>query len=806
MLGPFGIKTIKADDLLRHPSGQPTAAAFVNLLANRSATGLIADLTPDVLAYLEAHEPTFYADLQPTTLGLLSKATLGKLPPEVAARATSGTVFTPTNTVTRVNGEASFILSITKDDSANTVEVADAVQALFAQLQKSNPQLSISVPFEQAGFIKDSINGVAREGVLGAVMAVLVILLFLNFSFRSTFVTAVSIPTSVAIAFVLMYELPRRVHPLLATLPDGAITTFLLRLFPANITLNIMTLSGLTVAIGRVVDDSIVVLENIYRQVQTGVQPKDAVLRGVRDVSLAIFAATVTTVVVFLPIGLSGGIIGEVFLPFGLAVTYALAASFVVAITIVPVLAYWFVKQPKSLVEEGKEGRLQAVYHRIIVWALDHRWVVLGLAGLSLVIGLVLFATRPTTFLPAFGQPQITASVSMPAGTPLAQTDVYVQQFETYLHTLVGSGDKGIDRYQTNVGSSGGFSSFLGAGVTANAAQVTIVPTSQNTDTLAALTLQIRGKAETIFGKDNVKVSKGTLTDSGFGGFAVVINGPEAELKQINDAVIKTLDGVPGLVNVTSTLSQVAGAGTTYLRVAGQSAAQFSAELETQDTLGVTAKAIAAVQAMPNLPKDLTVGEGFQSQQQTQGFSQMGSSLGLASLIVLLVLVFTFRSAVHPFTILFSLPLAVVGAAAALAITNRVVGISALIGLLMLIGIVVTNAIVLVDRVQANRKERHMSAREALIEGGRTRLRPILMTAIATMIALLPLASGLSEGAIIAAELGTVVIGGLFSSTVLTLIVVPVVYSLLDQAQGAVLRRPAKQSKGVAVKEAASGD
>jgi len=148
----------------------------------------------------------------------------------------------------------------------------------------------------------------------------------------------------------------------------------------------------------------------------------------------------------------------------------------------------------------------------------------------------------------------------------------------------------------------------------------------------------------------------------------------------------------------------------------------------------------------------------------------------------------------------------VVGAAAALAITNRVVGISALIGLLMLVGIVVTNAIVLVDRVQANRKERHLSAREALIEGGRTRLRPILMTAIATMIALLPLASGLSEGAIIAAELGTVVIGGLFSSTVLTLVVVPVVYSLLDQAQHAVLRRPARHAEGVTVEEAVSGD
>jgi HAE1 family hydrophobic/amphiphilic exporter-1 len=784
-LSARGIKAVKADDLLRHPSGQATAAAFINLLANFGAGNLIGDLTPDILTYLQAHEKNFYADLQPTTIGMFAKDTLAKLPPDVASRAESATVYTPLQAVTRVNGNQSLIVSITKDDSANTVEAADKVQKLFDETMNKNQNISITVSFEQASFIRDSISGVAREGVLGAVMAVIVILIFLNFSFRSTLVTAVSIPTSVAIAFVLMYELPRRVHPLLAGLPDGAIATFLLRLFPANITLNIMTLSGLTVAIGRVVDDSIVVLENIYSQVQKGVSPKDAVLRGTRDVSLAIFAATVTTVVVFLPIGLTGGIIGEIFLPFGLAVSYALMASFIVAITIVPLLAYWFVRQKPNHVE--KEGRLEKGYVRVVAWALDHRWIVMGLAVLSLVFGLYLFSTRPTTFLPGFGQPQISASVSMPAGTTLPQTNVYAKQFEKYLDTLVGHG---LDKYQTTVGSAGGFASFIGTSVTATAAQITMSPSSLDADSLAALVLKIRTQAELVFGQKNVKVSKATLTDQGFGGFALVASGPEKELEASNEQIIKALGAVPGLINVSSTLSQVAGAGTTYLRIAQQPAVQFSAELETQDTLGVTAKAIAAIKALPGLPTDLTVGQGFQSSQQTQGVSQTFGSLGIAILIVYFVMVITFSSPVQPFTILFSLPLAVVGAALGLTITNRVVGISALIGLLMLIGIVVTNAIVLIDRVQTNRKEHGMPVREALIEGGRTRLRPILMTAIATMIALLPLASGLSEGAIIASELGTVVIGGLFSSTVLTLIAVPVVYSLLDQGQRMVLRRP----------------
>jgi len=793
-LKPFGVTVKKADDLLRHPFNQPTAAAFINLLAVRGGTGFMGPLSADVLIYLQAHEPTFYAGLDPATLGYLPAATLAKLPQSVALRAETGVSFTPTKTVTRSNGAESLTISVYKNGPANTVLVADGVMAWFDQVKAANPHVTINTVFEQASFIKDSISGVAREGVLGAAMAVLVILLFLNFSFRSTLVTAVSIPTSIAIAFVLMYVLPRAVHPLIVqlgasgALPDSIII-FLGRLFPESITLNIMTLSGLTVAIGRVVDDSIVVLENIYGQIQRGVKPAEAVLRGTRDVSLAIFAATVTTVVVFLPIGLSGGLIGEIFLPFGLAVTYSLLASFVVAITVVPMLAYLMIRE-KDVPKHDKEGRLEHAYRGAVEWALAHRWPVLGLAALTLVLGVYLFATRPTTFIPGFGQPQITVAVSMPNGTSLAQTDVRVAQLEDYLKTLIHK--DGIARYQTVIGSGGGLSSFVGGGVSGNAAQITIAPDTQTVETVTALTADIRAKAETIFGaKENVKVSKGTLTDSGFGGFALVISGPADKLKALDPSVIKTLSGVPGLANVSSTLSQISAAtSTTYLRIAQIAAVSYSAELETTDTLGTTSKAIAAVKAMNGLPADLTVGEGFQSQQQTQGFAQTFGSLGLAILIVYAVMVLTFGSLIHPFTILFSLPLAIVGAALALTLTNRVLGISALIGLLMLVGIVVTNAIVLLDRVQANRKERNMPVNEALVEAGRTRLRPILMTAIATMIALLPLASGLSEGAIIASELGTVVIGGLFSSTILTLLVVPVVYSLLNQAQGLILRRP----------------
>ncbi|MBZ0290151.1 MAG: efflux RND transporter permease subunit, partial [Anaerolineae bacterium] len=247
--------------------------------------------------------------------------------------------------------------------------------------------------------------------------------------------------------------------------------------------------------------------------------------------------------------------------------------------------------------------------------------------------------------------------------------------------------------------------------------------------------------------------------------------------------VLDTLNTIPGITNATSDLS-LAGAGTadapaTFIRIDQQSAVSFGAELETENTLGVTQQAIDQIKAIPDLPANIKVSQGFQSDLQTQGFQSLGIAMGIALVLVIIILVVTFGSVVHWFDIILSVVVAPVGAAILLTLTDRVLGISAMIGLLMLIGIVVTNAVVLIDRVQSNRYERGMSVYDALIEAGGRRLRPILMTAIATIFALLPLAIGLSKGAIIASELGTVVIGGLFSSTVLTLIVVPVMYSML---------------------------
>lgn len=811
-----------ADDLFyttRDGQVQSPSSLLNGFVGEQGAESYIGVLTADVLLYVanceqsELCEERFFDNLTDPLLLMLSDETGAGLPDDVQARreaARLGT-YTPEEMVTRTNGNNSLVLQIRKEGDANTVVAWSDVDEVLEELENENPGVHFTTAFEQASYIEESISGVAREGGLGAVMAVVVILIFLNFSVRSTLVTAVSIPSSVALAFVLMKWVPGNIHDMLSPLSEDTsgvakdFLAFVLRLFPEDISLNIMTLSGLTVAIGRVVDDAIVVLENIYRNIQKGDDQLHAVLQGTRDVSLAIFAATVTTVVVFLPIGLFGGVIGAFFLPFGLAVTYALMSSFVVAITVVPLLAYLFIS--KSSLPKEHHSRLEQGYRQAMRWALQHRWAVMLIATVAFILGMLLLGQLPTAFLPSFGEPTITVEVDLPGElngetTTIAMTDAKVRRLEAYLEEL-----EGIETVQTSVGGGGQAGLFSSDSVSENVAIVTAYVEDQ--ETLDRLTPLVREEASRIFNdtdldgnpeeeQNNVTVSGASLSEQGFGGFAVVVSGdPDnpptlADLQQYDALIVETLEEIEGIANVESSLAQLTGSGgdisQTYIRIDGIPAARYTAELETEDTIGLTQQAIDTVSEL-ELPDNIEVTQGFESQQQTEGFQQTFVSMAIAVLIVYGVMVLTFKSFIHPVTILFSLPLAVVGAAVGLAATGRVLGLSSVVGLLMLVGIVVTNAIVLIDRVQTNRKQHQMDTQEALVDGGATRLRPILMTAIATMVALLPLAIGLSSGAIIAAELGTVVIGGLFSSTLLTLIVVPVVYSVFDQVQAAIRKR-----------------
>jgi multidrug efflux pump subunit AcrB len=821
---------------------------------------LFGNLTPEAFQYIVAQDPTVLTGLRIEALQLLPETIVQTLPQEVLDRIEQGgTPFVPTDSVTRTNGNSSLLLTVFKTSEANTVQTFHEVEKAIEEIQLAHPELIVNVAFEQASFIEESIGGVAREGVLGALFAMVVILVFLSGghwasrprritgvvmtvlfvgllvwlvgsqaanhggdinqtlanlgenetiafflfcaaiviglviviapfslpspSWRATLVIGVSIPLSVLAALIGMRWLSPAVHDLLEPLVESSsFFAFLIRLFPETLTLNIMTLSGLTVAIGRVVDDSIVVLENIFRQMQSGMDKREAVLTGTRDVSLAIFVATVVTVVVFLPLGLTGGLIGEFFLPFGLAVTYSLLASFIVAITVVPLLVFIFIR-PEDETEET-QTILERTYLPVLNWSLSSRsakLMVVAVALLSAAFGFVLFGGRPAAFLPDFGDPQIGVNVSLPSGTTIIQTNQLAAQLETRIREIVPA--ERLGTVQSIVGGGGlSLESLLtGGGVSENVAAITIGLREANADELNLYTAEIRTAAYEIFGEENATVSAASLSEQGFGGFQVVLSGPQEDLLAINDRVIETLSAVPGLTNVSGNLAQAASAGTdapvTYIRIDRQTAVSYTGELETQNTIGVTQQAITAIRGIPDLPATIKVSQGFETETQVQGFQGLFVAMIIAIAIMIVILIFTFGSPVYWLAIIFSIVVAPVGAAIALTITDRVLGISALIGLLMLLGIVVTNAVVLIDRVHTNDIKKKMPLKEALMEAGERRLRPIVMTALATIMALMPLALGLSKGAIIASELGTVVIGGLFSSTLLTLIVVPIAYS-----------------------------
>jgi len=496
-------------------------------------------------------------------------------------------------------------------------------------------------------------------------------------------------------------------------------------------------------------------------------------------VAMAIFSSTATTIAVFLPLGLIGGIIGEFFLPFGLAVTYALAASFVVAITVVPALAFLLIR--KEHLPDKRETRMQRWYTPILSAALNHRLITMAVSTLLFVGSLFLLTTLPQSFIPSIGEATVNTTVSMPAGTAIAETDGLVREYEERL-----SGLEGVKTVQSEVGSGGGFEAFFGgSSVSQNLAAITI--STEDPDSLEGLTREARGAAEDIFGTEHATVS--AAAQAGFGGFNLVIAGDS--LDGLRDAAVEaksTLatidndgDGSPDLTNIATSLDgESSGQTGNIMRVDGQPAISITADLETRNTLGVTEEAKSLLAGLASLPAGAVVSEGFQSSQQTEGFQGMVTAIGYSVVLVYIVMALAFGSLIHPFTILFSLPFALVGAAIALFVTNSVLGIASMIGIMMLVGIVVTNAIVLMELVQQLRKK-GIGAREALMQAGRTRLRPIWMTAITAILALVPLAASQEAGALIASELAITVIGGLLVSTLLTLVVVPVVYSMFDQ-------------------------
>ena len=772
------------------------------------------------------------------------------------------TVDVATTGYARTDGNPSLSLSVTKTSDANTVLVAEAVNEKLAEIQARHPgTFTVVVVSDLSDFIKESTDGLVREGGLGALFAILTIFLFL-FSVRSTIVAAISIPLSILTALVVMQL--------------------------TGISLNIMTLGGLAVAVGRVVDDAIVVLENIYRHRALGEDRMTAVLAGPREVAGAITASTLTTVAVFLPLGFVGGLVSQFFLPFALTVTFALLASLICALTVVPVLAYFLIDKVNVEVDEDGEPKRSLWvrgYTPAIKFALRSRWTALGVVALSGILffaSLALVPLLPTQFINAGSEKILQVSIAPPTGA----TSEAVLERAIEAEEILGD-IEGVELIQTSIPGEGdtSFQTILAAqsGRPANSATLT-VRLEPDAD-LSEKTTEFSTALEPIK-TDGFDIQVSEAAGFTSNGLNIIVSADDPALvEQAAEAVVASLADNPDLANLQSdlvkatpeiqvvvdpskafevglTAAQVANEVRTALvattvtqvtfedgepidlviqvdpdattsvedlqqlpvgtvtkvpleqvatveqadvqgsitRIDQAPAASVTAEILSEDTGAVSAAVQAEIDALEadgSIPVGVTVELAGVSQQQAEAFGGLFASMGVAILLVYVMMVLAFNSLITPFIILFTLPLALIGAFPALYLTDRPIGVSALIGFLMLIGIVVTNAIVLLDLVERLRSE-GKPTREALIEGGRTRVRPILMTAIATILALIPLAAGFNEGSIIAAELGTVVIGGLFSSTFLTLLVIPAVYLLVDGVKVRLSRGRAVPSESVA--------
>ncbi|MFD3575587.1 efflux RND transporter permease subunit [Streptomyces sp. NPDC058644] len=757
--------------------------------------------------------------------------------------------------ITRTNGSPSLAVAITMDQDGSAVAISDAVKDKLPDLRKDlGAGADLTVASDQGPAVSKSIDGLTTEGALGLVFAVLVILVFLA-SIRSTLVTAVSIPLSVVLALIVLWT--------------------------RDLSLNMLTLGALTIAIGRVVDDSIVVLENIKRHLGYGEEREAAIITAVKEVAGAVTSSTLTTVAVFLPIGLVGGMVGELFGSFSLTVTAALLASLLVSLTVVPVLSYWFLRPPKDVrdadpeearrkaEEKEAKSRLQRFYVPVLRFATRRRFTSLAIAIVILVGTFGMAPLLKTNFFDQGEQEVLTIKQELKPGTSLAASDASAKKVEKMLDGL----DE-IKDYQVTVGSSGFMAAFGGSTDTNQASYTLTLKDKSSYDTT-------QDKVEEELGKLSGIGQTSIAAGDGFGSqdLSVVVKAADGDvLRKASDEVRDEVAKIDDVTDVQSDLSQsiprisvkanskaaAAGFNDTTLgqavaqavrgtesgkailddterdvvvksaqpaktlaqlrelklgsvqlgdiaevklvdgpvsmtRIDGARAATITAKPTGENTGAVSADLTKKLDAL-KLPDGATASIGGVSEDQDEAFASLGLAMLAAIAIVFMLLVATFRSLVQPLILLVSIPFAATGAIGLLIATDTPMGVPAMIGMLMLIGIVVTNAIVLIDLINQYRGQGH-GVVDAVVEGGRHRLRPILMTALATIFALLPMALGITgEGGFIAQPLAVVVIGGLITSTLLTLLLVPTLYAMVElRKERRRAKREAKRAKKAGV-------
>ena len=747
---------------------------------------------------------------------------LSAIPVKLGDVARVSEATTPLNGISRTDGIPSLEIQVIRASNGNAITVSNAIKSRIQRLQL-DPADNLQLTYDAADDIRASLNDLLLEALLGACLAVLVIFLFLR-SIRATLVTAVSLPTSVLVA-------------LLGTNLGG-------------FSLNVMTLAGLTVAIGRIVDDAIVVLENSYRHLQQGEAPREAALNGALEVATPVISSTLATVAVFLPIALVGGIISRFFLPFSVTVAISLVASLLIALTVIPVLVSLVLQRRRRPASE--RTILARVYQPVLAWSIQrglHKAAVLVLAAVLLIGSAALVAVVPKNFFGFGGAAQLLGQITLPAGTSTEQTSELTKRFEA-----AAKEDRDVKLVQVTMSSSD-YGAYTGSFNT-NQARINILLKSKSGAEHAAQ--RLRQKLDELYGSGNSTLSI-VLPGPPSSGYVASASGRDpAALRKASDMLVEELRKDSELTNIKSDLAaekpellvtvdsskaQARGlnpavlalsissslsalpvgklgadgptvslqldpnsvtadklgnltvapgtplrdvatisnqfAPTAINRKDGTQQAAVNATIASNDTAGAANRATARIQKV-SLPAGVSLDTGGTSSDINDSFTSMFQAMGIAIAIVFIILVAFFRSVVTPFVILTTLPLSLIGAFVALFVFHQALGLPALLGILMVFGIVVSNAVLLVHVAEEARSSH--SLKDALLLAGTLRLRPILMTAAATVAALLPVAIGVSTaggGGLISQSLAIVVEGGLISSTALTLIVVPVVYSIL---------------------------
>ncbi|MDU1845923.1 MAG: efflux RND transporter permease subunit [Niallia nealsonii] len=742
--------------------------------------------------------------------------------------------------VSRTNGEDAIAIQIVKGQQANTVDVVNSVKDLIKDEQKNIDGLVIDVSLDQGAPIEESVFTMIEKAVFGCLIAVLIILLFLR-DFKSTIISIISIPVSIFMALMLLNWM--------------------------DITLNIMTLGAITVAIGRVIDDSIVVVENIYRRLHL----KEEKLTGralIREATIEMFkpilSSTLVTVAVFAPLMFVGGMVGELFRPFALTMAFSLGASLLVAITIVPALSHFLFKKKlygeKTESNHKEAGKLANWYKGILEKALNHKIItsliaVVLLAGSVALTPLIGFSflgneeekTMYITYTPETGElkDETLKNVTEVEEKMLERKDIDIVQLsinETAdaQSAMMGMGSGGalmylifdedmknfpevrdeIEDYITNIDQSGEWKTqdFTSMGMSTNEVSYTFYSedldklnesvkkvedilkendgledvTTTAEDAYVEYTFKVNqdellqygltaGQLLMMLSPDNTKDVLTTIEKDGEALDVIVQQEKSAQPKSIDEMLDMEIPTALGNTMPLSELVEVEEGTTlnTLSRSKGEYYATVSGKILGDDVSKVTNEVDKEIDKI-DLPKGVTMGVAGVAADMNETFTQLGVAMIAAVAIVYFILVVTFREGVAPFSILFSLPFAVIGSFVGLYLSGQTISVSVMMGLLMLIGIVVTNAIVLVDRIIHMERD-GMNMRDAILEAGSTRLRPILMTAIATIGALVPLAVGSGGSGLISKDLGITVIGGLISSTLLTLVIVPIVYEVLSK-------------------------